>query len=344
VLFSGAAGLTDVVSAVQAQLEVKCDTNSGRITVTRQKTPFKLVGKLNPDSDLINCFVESGIEPTAELLAFTSGQILDPSGLLDRWKKGADRLSQQLWANLHAEDRALQGEQPRMNDANPTGKICEALNAVLKGRRLPAPANLAQCISTNLNEQLYNRLVLEGIFDGKLAPFRLTIPGFAGDSQSKKDAFQSAKVIAERFYSNMFSLNLRTVEATMFTVAADEVYFRSFLTNSKGYSTYADRAIYSSDADGPFLYVSRPYNGTMIKVRPLMTMTRDEKCGERPPENRTVWVDYTNPATRKKKRYYVGDVGDSVQNRTVFTFLSYLMAQTAVSTQNLPVQQTIRLQ
>ena len=40
----------------------------------------------------------------------------------------------------------------------------------------------------------------------------------------------------------------------------------------------------------------------------------------------------------------VGRADDNNQDRTVFTMLSYLFAQTAISTQNLPVQQLIQVQ
>jgi hypothetical protein len=56
------------------------------------------------------------------------------------------------------------------------------------------------------------------------------------------------------------------------------------------------------------------------------------------PHAKLVEVNYDNVL------YSVGDAEGTIQNRTVFTMLSYLFSQTAISTQNLPVQQLIRVQ
>jgi hypothetical protein len=78
-----------------------------------------------------------------------------------------------------------------------------------------------------------------------------------------------------------------------------------------------------------------------FKVRPLMTLTRPN---EHPPEFILTHLEYGGSRSKGKTEYYVGDGPDSSQDRTVFTMLSYLFQQATVSTQNLPVQQTIRLQ
>jgi hypothetical protein len=61
--------------------------------------------------------------------------------------------------------------------------------------------------------------------------------------------------------------------------------------------------------------------------------------------SKLVEVDYKN------ETYSVGDFDgedvyptDSNQNRAVFTMISYLFSQTAINTQNLPVQQLIQVQ
>jgi hypothetical protein len=79
-----------------------------------------------------------------------------------------------------------------------------------------------------------------------------------------------------------------------------------------------------------------------FKVRPLMTLTRRPEEGERPPLQKLAEICYYNGSTNQT--YYVGDPKGESQDQVVFTMLSYLFAQTAVSTQNLPVQQTIRSQ
>jgi len=73
-----------------------------------------------------------------------------------------------------------------------------------------------------------------------------------------------------------------------------------------------------------------------IRVRPIMTLTHPG--GERVPLTTVADVRYNG------REYSVGDEDNSNQNRMVFTMLSYLFAQTAISTQNLPVQQLIQVQ
>lgn len=57
----------------------------------------------------------------------------------------------------------------------------------------------------------------------------------------------------------------------------------------------------------------------------------------------TRYSDPTRYSDLTNQTYYVGDLKDETQNRTVFTLLSYLFAQAAISTQNLPVQQLIQV-
>jgi len=76
-----------------------------------------------------------------------------------------------------------------------------------------------------------------------------------------------------------------------------------------------------------------------------MKLTRED--GEEAPYNPTAEIPYGGDL---RKLYFVADPMSGpnrwhiTQNRTVFTMLTYLFAQTAVSTQNLPVQQLIQVQ
>ena len=100
---------------------------------------------------------------------------------------------------------------------------------------------------------------------------------------------------------------------------------------------------FGHDHLGPFAVVTRLDKST-FQTRPLMKLTQED--GEDLPHNPTAEVFY-NGAVHKP--YFVADpvstrnVWNVTQNRTVFTLLTYLYAQTSVSTQNLPVQQLIQV-
>lgn len=104
-----------------------------------------------------------------------------------------------------------------------------------------------------------------------------------------------------------------------------------------------NNVLFGHDEYGPWLEVSR--GNSAFKVRPLMTIDIDprETCPSMigPTTNELVDVDYGNGCSRN---YFVADPAGQNQNRQVFTILTYLFAQTAVSTQNLPVQQLIQVQ
>jgi hypothetical protein len=101
---------------------------------------------------------------------------------------------------------------------------------------------------------------------------------------------------------------------------------------------------FGSDHLGPYAIVNRP-DGSKFQARPLMKLTRED--GEEAPYNPTAEIPYGGDL---RKLYFVADPMSGpnrwhiTQNRTVFTMLTYLFAQTAVSTQNLPVQQLIQVQ
>ena len=101
---------------------------------------------------------------------------------------------------------------------------------------------------------------------------------------------------------------------------------------------------FGSDHLGPYTLITRP-DGSKFQARPLMKLTRED--GEDPPYNPTAEISYGEDV---RKLYFVADPMSGpnrwhiTQNRTVFTMLTYLFAQTAVSTQNLPVQQLIQVQ
>jgi hypothetical protein len=78
------------------------------------------------------------------------------------------------------------------------------------------------------------------------------------------------------------------------------------------------------------------FKHTQFQIRPTMTLTYPILTN--PLYSKLANVSYGDDT------YWVGDPKDSTQNRTVFTMLSYLFSQTAISTQSLPVQQLIQVQ
>jgi hypothetical protein len=156
-----------------------------------------------------------------------------------------------------------------------------------------------------------------------------------GDTQDPETSLSSAVGTAQDFAADHFVLKMRTFEAAMYSVAKEEGYFRRFAEGAQHPPPYPDVA-YMIDADGPCAKVTRSNNST-FKVRPIMTLTCPNDPIEKAPPSNLV-VHYGD------KTYFVGDPTNSTQNKTVFTILTYLYSQTAISTQNLPVQQLIQVQ
>ena len=142
-----------------------------------------------------------------------------------------------------------------------------------------------------------------------------------------------ATAFAAGYAKGEYKLKMRTFEAALYTVAKQEEYFRKLAKAQQGQMTAGIK--YRVDpAAGPVATVKR--RGSHFDVWPLMTMTH---CGkEQVPPTPLVATAYNG------RNYMVGRADDNNQDRTVFTMLSYLFAQTAISTQNLPVQQLIQVQ
>ncbi len=166
-------------------------------------------------------------------------------------------------------------------------------------------------------------------------------------------------------------LKTRTFEAAMYCVAKQEVYFRNLETNIEA-NPAPSRVFYSHDNYGPYAIVTNymvTYEQTtnisdipetnifytlsdvshsspvitnisysLLKVRPTM-LVYDEASVNENCEPILCSTPYQG------KTYQVTDIkGSDNPNQTVFTMLSYLFAETAIATQNLPVQQLIQVQ
>lgn len=177
---------------------------------------------------------------------------------------------------------------------------------------------------------------------------------YVADDRCPEDDLKKALELAEDWKDNKYVLKMRTVEAAMYTVAQEEERFAN-TNNLSGYSRsmlffkiHSEARNYEPfrnvrflhDQFGFYALVTRPCPDlTHFKVRPLMRLTC--RSDEIPPSDVLAQIMYGDgqPMT-----YYVGDPEGVNQSRMVFTILSYLFAQTAISTQNLPVQQLIQVQ
>lgn len=205
---------------------------------------------------------------------------------------------------------------------------------------------------------------------------------FVADNLESTDFSFRAKKLADTYGNHEISVNFRTFEAAMYSVAKEEYYYRQRKKKGSGEEAAqvaktertrvqkaaedriaieqigADniakekRALaeanarlpvctikFDCDTNGPFAIVVHGDN-TLFKVRPLMRLTCKESDEKRPCH---ILTDITY-GDGKDESYFVGDPDHETQNRSIFTILSYLFVQSAVSTQNLPVQSTLRLQ
>jgi len=146
------------------------------------------------------------------------------------------------------------------------------------------------------------------------------------DDRGTEEKSRAALDFANYLVQTNIVLKMRTFEAAMYSVARQQVYFERLRGSGRGKVAY-DRDDYGPVAKLPDL---------KLRVRPAMTLVRTHI--KLRPERNLVEVNHANTI------YSVGDVNGTDQNLLVFTIISYLYAQTSISTQNLPIQQVIRLQ
>jgi hypothetical protein len=146
-----------------------------------------------------------------------------------------------------------------------------------------------------------------------------------------------AQSFATNYQNEKVIFKTRTFASIMNSVAAEESLFRAFATNQP-YATTNVIFFTTNDPCGPVAIVPGKF-----KVRPIMRLKYEDQ--ERARLAKLVEVKYQGEV------YTVGDFpGEEVypndydQNRAVFTMISYLFSQAAISTQNLPVQQLIQVQ
>jgi len=161
---------------------------------------------------------------------------------------------------------------------------------------------------------------------------------------AKAHSFLAADAFAKHC---QFTFKTRTFEAIMYSVANEERLFKK-LAYPKNLSY--DGVTFTNDPDGlPMAVVSR--GSLLLTNRPILTINYE---GHEPDHlSKLIEVAY------KGENYTIGDIEraapamasdphsgplDLYQNRTVFSLLSYLFAQIAINTQNLPVQQLIQVQ
>jgi hypothetical protein len=155
------------------------------------------------------------------------------------------------------------------------------------------------------------------------------------DTQASCEKLTNALLLASNIKNGVYKLKTRTFEAVMYTVAKQNSEFRQMAENSRQIANIS----FTNDAYGACAIITNTVGRGQFKVRPIMTLTYGYGNAAEPPGfSEAVSVNYD------KVRYVVGDLKGVIQDRTVFTMISYLFAQTAISTQNLPVQQLIQVQ
>jgi hypothetical protein len=193
-----------------------------------------------------------------------------------------------------------------------------------KKLRFPVETEKVSGYKQELVNRLNSDVLPKKIFDRMDV---LKLPDVAKDLWDVKDDFGPAEL--ERFNRYMLALG-----------------YPSLRDKSAPYTN----AYFWCDTQGPYAvfertnaFGGRPYR---LRVTPLLRLTIDTNSnpGERMPAVVATAVNYKPPFGEPKK-YFIGDFYESeLQNRVVFTMLTYLYNQTAVSTTNLPVQQLIHLQ
>ncbi len=160
--------------------------------------------------------------------------------------------------------------------------------------------------------------------------------GAVYDTRPETEKISAAIEVAKDIYGNKMILKTRTFEAAMYSVAKQQTRFHDLAETDKDHNL-PHIITYGEDDYGPYAIIKLPHGN--IKARPTMTLNYD-KC-KLSPDHILTKVKYLDGKT-----YVVGDISKSksYQNQGVFTMLCYLFAQTAVSTQNLPVQQLIQVQ
>jgi hypothetical protein len=151
------------------------------------------------------------------------------------------------------------------------------------------------------------------------------------DTESSSTKLDQSLLLAANIAGNVYKLKTRTFEGVMYAAAKQNEYFKRMEATNR-----FSGILFSNDDFGACAVVTKDnvHDGDLT-VRPLLMLNYDGvKC---PPATKEFEVRYHN------KSFYISDPLGS-QNHTVFTIINYLFAQTAVSSQNLPVQQLIQVQ
>jgi hypothetical protein len=168
---------------------------------------------------------------------------------------------------------------------------------------------------------------------------------FVRDVEATDLAFTRAQTLATNIQAGYIKLKMRTFEAVLYGVGNEERLFTYYESVPPPYTNIT----FTDDPYGTIATVTRTSGGP-LRFRPIMMIKYTDN--ERSHLSKLVEVDHD------KIRYSVGDLEEKdffrdkmynispnpYQNRTVFSIISYLFLQTAISTQNLPVQQLIQVQ
>ncbi|HTB85764.1 MAG TPA: hypothetical protein VK742_19125 [Candidatus Sulfotelmatobacter sp.] len=169
---------------------------------------------------------------------------------------------------------------------------------------------------------------------------------FVYDTDPSDMKLVDASNLVQAIINKQITISTRTFESAMYWTAWQEKEFLENETKAGSQPYSKGTVLYTNDEDGLYAVVTSSHIiGTnssgpvyrQLKVRPTMTLTYDKY---KKIDHVLCSVPYLG------KIYRVTDAlsDDEKSNEEVFTMLSYLFAQTAISTQNLPVQQLIQVQ
>jgi hypothetical protein len=160
-------------------------------------------------------------------------------------------------------------------------------------------------------------------------------------------SYMKAGHLAERIASDHITFKMRTFEAALFTVAGEERKF-AYYTNPDKELLWTNLTFRAAKF-GPIATLSRE-PGLSYNLRPILMLHYGPS--ERSQLKIVAQINHDGDA------YTIGDLEGAndncdplidgnfnfYQNRTVFSIINYLFLQTAINSQNLPVQQLIQVQ
>ena len=186
-----------------------------------------------------------------------------------------------------------------------------------------------------------------GYFDKMNRQYSLQQLATNEDYQAARDwvLYPKAQLLADRIVADHIKLKMRTFEAALFSAANEQREFEYYETHTPPYANLSFQANQYGPVATLILGDGVPYN-----VRPILTL--HYRAMERAQLTKVAQIGHdgeTYTIGDLEGRYarhdpLIGDRFNVYQNRMVFSLVNYLFLQTAINSQNLPVQQLIQVQ